>query len=88
MPGMTGLDMARRMLELRPGLPVILCTGYSNLVNEAQARECGTALRELLGEPKKIGGLMMWRVPLRDTDTNPYAFRRPAVPDDMEDDLP
>jgi PAS domain S-box-containing protein len=41
MPGMTGLDMARRMLELRPGLPIILCTGYSNLVNEAQARECG-----------------------------------------------
>jgi PAS domain S-box-containing protein len=41
MPGMTGLDLARRILQIRPGLPVILCTGYSNLVNEVQAKACG-----------------------------------------------
>jgi PAS domain S-box-containing protein len=41
MPGMTGLDLARRMLQIRPDLPVILCTGYSNLVNEAQVKAYG-----------------------------------------------
>ncbi len=41
MPGMTGLDLARRMLQIRPNLPVILCTGYSNLVNEVQAKAYG-----------------------------------------------
>jgi len=41
MPGMTGLDLARRMLLMRPGLPIILCTGYSNLVDETTARGCG-----------------------------------------------
>jgi CheY-like chemotaxis protein len=41
MPGMTGLDLARRMLQIRPELPIILCTGYSNLVNETQAKAYG-----------------------------------------------
>ncbi len=41
MPGMTGVDLARRMLQIRPDLPVILCTGYSNLVDDAQAKAHG-----------------------------------------------
>ena len=32
----------------------------------AQCKECGSILRELLGAPKKIKGLVKWRVPLRD----------------------
>ena len=38
MPGMTGMDLARQMLQLRPDLPIILCTGYSSLVNQEQAK--------------------------------------------------
>jgi len=41
MPGMTGIDLARRMLQIRPELPIILCTGYSNLVDETQAKAYG-----------------------------------------------
>ena len=41
MPGMTGVDLARRMLQIRPDLPTILCTGYSNLVTEDQAKSYG-----------------------------------------------
>ncbi|WP_319586420.1 PAS domain S-box protein [uncultured Desulfobulbus sp.] len=41
MPGMTGIDLARRMLQIRPRLPIILCTGYSNLVTEDQAKSYG-----------------------------------------------
>lgn len=29
MPNMTGMVMAKNMLAIKPGLPVILCTGYS-----------------------------------------------------------
>lgn len=31
MPGMTGLELIRRVFEDRPGLPVVLATGYSDL---------------------------------------------------------
>jgi len=41
MPEMTGVELARKMLQIRPELPVILCTGFSNLVNEAQAKSYG-----------------------------------------------
>ncbi len=41
MPGLTGIELARRMLRLRPDLPIILCTGYSNQVDEAQAQAAG-----------------------------------------------
>jgi CheY-like chemotaxis protein len=37
MPGLTGYELARRLLDLRPGLPVILCTGYSDLVTAESA---------------------------------------------------
>jgi PAS domain S-box-containing protein len=41
MPGMTGIDMARRMLQIRPGMPIILCTGYSSLISEDKAKSIG-----------------------------------------------
>lgn len=41
MPDMTGLDLARRLLRIRPDIPIILCTGYSNLVDEKKAKSCG-----------------------------------------------
>jgi len=36
MPGLTGGDLARRLLEERPGLPVLLITGYATL-SDAEA---------------------------------------------------
>ncbi len=41
MPGMTGFDLAERMLNINPNMPIILCTGYSNLVDEEQAKLIG-----------------------------------------------
>jgi CheY-like chemotaxis protein len=41
MPQMSGLDLARAVLELRPDLPVILATGYSESVDEEKARAVG-----------------------------------------------
>ena len=41
MPGMTGTDLARRILQIRPGMPIILCTGYSSQVTKEQTRSFG-----------------------------------------------
>jgi CheY-like chemotaxis protein len=32
MPGMTGIDFTRELLSVRPDIPVIMCTGYSELI--------------------------------------------------------
>ena len=41
MPNLTGAELARQLLALSPDLPVILCTGYSEEVDEACARKIG-----------------------------------------------
>ncbi len=41
MPGLRGEELAREIIALRPGMPVILCTGYSELIDERQAQEMG-----------------------------------------------
>jgi len=41
MPQMTGGEMARRMLAIRPDLPVIVCTGFSDQVSTARAEAQG-----------------------------------------------
>ena len=41
MPGMVGKDLAGRILQIRPDLPIILCTGYSSLFSEGKARSLG-----------------------------------------------
>jgi CheY-like chemotaxis protein len=33
MPGMTGSDIVRRMLQIRSDIPIILCTGYSTIIS-------------------------------------------------------
>jgi PAS domain S-box-containing protein len=49
MPKMTGLDLAGEIMKLRPAIPVILCTGYSDLVDTEKAGTIG--IRELLMKP-------------------------------------
>lgn len=41
MPGMTGDALARELMRLQPGLPVIICTGYSQTVDRDRARKIG-----------------------------------------------
>ncbi len=55
MPGMTGLDFARKILELKPEQPTILCTGHSELVNREKALAIG--IREFLEKPLIIDDL-------------------------------
>jgi PAS domain S-box-containing protein len=41
MPQMNGHNLAKKIMEIRPGLPVILCTGFSDQINEEKARSTG-----------------------------------------------
>jgi CheY-like chemotaxis protein/two-component sensor histidine kinase len=41
MPNMTGDQMAKEMLKIRPDIPVILVTGYSKKINEKMAADMG-----------------------------------------------
>ncbi len=43
MPEMSGVELARRMMDIRPDLPVILCTGYSEEMNRDRAMALGIA---------------------------------------------
>ncbi len=41
MPRMTGKDLARELLALRPELPIIVCTGFSDLLTPDEAKAMG-----------------------------------------------
>jgi len=49
MPMLTGLELACRLLQTRPGLPIILATGYSVWIEGADAKSLG--VKELLMKP-------------------------------------
>jgi signal transduction histidine kinase/ActR/RegA family two-component response regulator len=49
MPTMTGLTLSKELLHMRPGLPIILCTGYSERVSREVAQQLGIA--EFLMKP-------------------------------------
>jgi PAS domain S-box-containing protein len=55
MPQITGIQLAKEILDLRPEQPIILCTGFSEAVSGEKVRELG--VREYLLKPFYIGDL-------------------------------
>jgi signal transduction histidine kinase/ActR/RegA family two-component response regulator/HAMP domain-containing protein len=49
MPNLSGAELAKLMLKIRPELPVILATGYSTTINAEKANAIG--IREMLLKP-------------------------------------
>jgi PAS domain S-box-containing protein len=43
MPYMTGTELAQKIIEIKPDTPIILCTGYSELVHREKAHAMGIA---------------------------------------------
>ena len=41
MPKMTGYELAQELMKIRPDVLIILCTGYSELIDEKKARKAG-----------------------------------------------
>jgi PAS domain S-box-containing protein len=57
MPEMTGDELARRILTIRPDLPIILCTGYSERITEEAAEDLG--IRGFVMKPVVISELAL-----------------------------
>ena len=49
MPEMTGTDLSRQILALRKDMPIIICTGFSLLINEEKAKAAG--IKKFLMKP-------------------------------------
>ena len=49
MPRLTGIDLAARLLQRRPDLPVVIYTGHSDAITDDSVRAAG--VRELLRKP-------------------------------------
>jgi len=41
MPGMNGTELIHRIKQIRPTIPVLLCTGFSDIMNEEKAKRLG-----------------------------------------------
>ena len=62
MPGLTGIHLAKKMLILKSGLPVLLCTGYSDNVTEENIRQAGLSgyfnkpvdIKQLVGKLQEL----------------------------------
>jgi len=62
MPNMTGMELAKKLLKLRSDVPIILCTGYSDQINEDKAKRNGirafvmkpVALSEIANSIRKV----------------------------------
>ncbi|MEW6289669.1 MAG: PAS domain S-box protein [Thermodesulfobacteriota bacterium] len=49
MPHLTGAELAKRVMQERADIPIILCSGFSDLLNEEQARALG--IRQYIMKP-------------------------------------
>ena len=68
MPALTGDQLARRILGLRPGLPVVLCTGYSERITEEAAQALG--IRGFVMKPVVIRELALLLRDILDEDSS------------------
>lgn len=55
MPGLTGRELAERIMLFRPEIPIILCTGFSDVINEKQAEDLG--IKAFVMKPYSINNL-------------------------------
>ena len=44
MPNMSGIELTKKILEIRPDIPIILCTGYSKEISPSRIKEIGIKL--------------------------------------------
>jgi PAS domain S-box-containing protein len=49
MPNMTGIELAPKLLEIRSDIPIIICTGFSEIIDKNRAQAIG--IREYVMKP-------------------------------------
>ena len=55
MPQMTGDQLVKEILKIRPDMPIILCTGFNENIDEEKAKEIG--IRQYIEKPLERGDL-------------------------------
>ncbi len=55
MPGMTGYTLAEHLMEIRPDIRIILCSGHSDTISSDDAKRIG--IREFVAKPFEMKGL-------------------------------
>jgi PAS domain S-box-containing protein len=56
MPYLNGMELAVRLMEIRPSIPIILCTGHSELIDRERATAMG--IRGFLDKPVAMNHLL------------------------------
>jgi len=41
MPHLPGSELAKKIIQIRPDIPIIMCTGYSPMISKEKAKEIG-----------------------------------------------
>jgi DNA-binding NtrC family response regulator len=52
MPNLTGDKLAAELIQIRPNIPIVLCTGYSKMMSEEKAAKIG--IKAFLMKPLTI----------------------------------
>jgi CheY-like chemotaxis protein len=55
MPNMNGVQLSQKLLEIRPDIPIIICTGFSEKINYKKAKALG--IRGYAMKPVAMGEL-------------------------------
>ena len=55
MPNLTGDQLAKEMLKIRPDIPILICTGFSNAFDQEKVYKLG--IKGFLMKPLTIGDL-------------------------------
>ena len=55
MPQMTGTEMARKLLQIRPDLPIILSSGFAEKIHPEEFKKMG--IREVIMKPWSVNAL-------------------------------
>jgi PAS domain S-box-containing protein len=74
MPGLTGLELASKILKIRPDIPVIICTGYSSTIPAKKSKEIG--VEKIIKKPVRINDLAKDIREVLDKGKNPAGHRR------------
>lgn len=52
MPELSGIDLSRKILEIRPDIPIVICTGFSDKIDKKKVNRLG--IRELVLKPFRM----------------------------------
>ncbi len=83
MPSLTGMELSQEVHRLRPDVPILLCTGFSEAIDHETVREVG--IREILLKPiptRNLADAVHRALSRTEKTTGPIASRIEVVDDD------